>query len=328
MSGVRGQPASGPVVAAWIREGWQGWDRFWFTPTDPATLCMIRVLGGSMILYTHLVWTLVLTDFFGANSPISLEYARQFQRGFADAPSFAIGYLHWFQQPMLLWIVHLAALVVLFLFTIGLWTRVTSILTFLIVVSYVHRVPGALFGLDQINVMLSLYLMVGPCGAMYSVDAWRRGGGGGTSGQPAVTATIAIRLIQLHMCIIYFFAGIGKLQGDFWWDGTALWYALANYEYQSWDMTWTAHTPWLIDLLTHITIAWEISYPALVWPRWTRPVVVALSVPLHLGIALCMGMITFGLIMLVGNMAFISPRLIRNCVDGTVGRWTGQVTPI
>ncbi|MCA9188020.1 MAG: hypothetical protein KDA99_20470, partial [Planctomycetales bacterium] len=131
-----------------------------------------------------------------------------------------------------------------------------------------------------------------------------------------------------HMCIIYFFAGIGKLQGDFWWDGTALWYALANYEYQSWDMTWTAHTPWLIDLLTHITIAWEISYPALVWPRWTRPVVVALSVPLHLGIALCMGMITFGLIMLVGNMAFISPRLIRNCVDGTVGRWTGQVTPI
>ena len=32
-----------------------GWNRFWFTPTDPATLGLIRILAGSMLFYTHLI---------------------------------------------------------------------------------------------------------------------------------------------------------------------------------------------------------------------------------------------------------------------------------
>jgi hypothetical protein len=33
----------------------------------------------------------------------------------------------------------------------------------------------------------------------------------------------------------------------------------------------------------------------------------AIAIPLHLGIALFMGMITFGLVMLIGNLAFVPP---------------------
>ena len=67
-------------------------------------------------------------------------------------------------------VVHAAALIVLVLFTIGLFSRITSILSFLILLNYVHRVPAALFGLDQINAILTLYLAVGPSGAGLSVD--------------------------------------------------------------------------------------------------------------------------------------------------------------
>ena len=35
-----------------------------------------------------------------------------------------------------------------------------------------------------------------------------------------------------------------------------------------------------------------------------------LAVPLHLGIALAMGMMTFGLVMLIANLAFVSPSII------------------
>ena len=35
---------------------------------------------------------------------------------------------------------------------------------------------------------------------------------------PSSTANLAIRLIQVHMCIIYLFSGIGKLQGEPWVD--------------------------------------------------------------------------------------------------------------
>ena len=64
---------------------------------------------------------------------------------------------------------------------------------------------------------------------------------------PSVTANLAIRLIQIHMCVIYLFAGTGKLMGEAWWDGTAMWMALANLEYQSLDMTWLAGWPLLIN---------------------------------------------------------------------------------
>ena len=126
-----------------------------------------------------------------------------------------------------------------------------------------------------------------------------------------VEANIAIRLIQLHMCLIYAYAGWGKMLGPTYWNGSAIWGAFGNYEYQTIDMTWLAWHPILVNILTHATVCWEISYPALAWPRPTRGLVVALSVPLHLGIAFCMGMITFGLIMIVGNLAFVSPQLVR-----------------
>ena len=53
----------------------------------------------------------------------------------------------------------------------------------------------------------------------------------------------------------------------------------------------------------------------LVWPRLTRPIVLALAVPVHLGIALCMGMITFGLVMLIGCLSFVPPWLVRHCIE-------------
>ena len=49
----------------WGREVARAWDRFWFTPQQPHTLALIRIFGGAMLLYTHLVWTLDLEAFFG-----------------------------------------------------------------------------------------------------------------------------------------------------------------------------------------------------------------------------------------------------------------------
>jgi hypothetical protein len=284
-----------------------GWDRFWFTPADPATFCLIRLLAGLMLLYTHLVWTIDLDAFFGPTPWVSLTALEGMQ---GVGPS----YLSYVESPAMLWTAHISALVVLAMFAAGLFSRVTSVLAFVITVSYANRVPAALFGLDTINGLLALYLMIGPSGACYSLDrliARWRAGGPLPPPAPSISANIAVRLIQLHMCIVYLFAGLGKLLGGSWWDGSAMWLAVANLEYQSIDMTWLAAWPWTLNFLTHLTIAWEVSYSVLVWPRLTRPIVLALAIPLHLGIACFLGMITFGLVMLIGNLAFVSPTLIR-----------------
>ena len=291
-----------------------GWNRFWFTPADPATLGLLRILGGAMLFYTHLVWSLDLEAFFGPVGWLNAETS-----AISQDSGFAWSHLWWCQSPGVLWGTHLASLLVFLLLTVGLFSRTMSVVACLLTISYANRAAFALFGLDQVNGFIALYLMLGPCGAAYSIDRWRlrrrlrsqAGAEQANTSERSIGANIAMRLVQLHLCVLYLFAGLSKLQGPAWWDGTAMWKAMANLEYQSLDMTWMSGWPLLVNVLTHVTIAWEISYCALIWPRMTRPLVLLLALPLHLGIALCLGMTTFGVIMLVANLSFVSPELVR-----------------
>ena len=300
------------AVSNWFAELLALWNRFWFEPADPATLGIIRICAGAMLFYTHAVWALDLMAFFGPHSWLSPEAVQLLQQG-----TYTYSYLWWLQDsPAALWAAHIAALVAFAMLSVGFFSRTAAIVSLVAALSYVNRVPGALFGLDQINILLCTYLAVGPCGDAFSLDRWlaARRAGGVLPVRKSWTANLAIRLIQLHMCVIYLFAGISKLTGMAWWDGTAMWMAFGNMEYQSLDMTWMADWPRLMNLMAHVTIAWEISYIFLVWPRLTRPVMLLLAVPLHMGIAVCLGMVTFGLIMLVGNFAFVRPELIRQII--------------
>ena len=67
--------------------------------------------------------------------------------------------------------------------------------------------------------------------------------------------------------------------------------------------------------MTHATVFWELSYCALVWPALTRPWVLLMAVFVHGGIVLFLGMPTFGLVMLIGNLAFVSPKTVRKVFD-------------
>jgi hypothetical protein len=307
-------PVVRPVLGS-ARSLAKDWDAFWYTPADPTVLGLLRVLTGLMLLYTHAVWGLGLDDFFGPTSWLSPDLVRALQRdGFA--------YSFWWWVPSgWLWPAHALSMVVLALFALGLWTRATSILALFVAISYAHRVPAALFGLDQINVMLTLYLAIGPSGQALSVDRWlarRRGGAGALPPSPGAAANLALRLIQVHMCVIYFFAGISKLQGPAWWSGEALWRAFANLEYQSADMTWLARYPWLLNLSTHLSVLWEVFFCVLIWSRRWRPLMLAGAVVMHLGIGAFLGMWTFGLIMLVGCASFLPDEAVRRFVAALV----------
>ena len=89
-----------------------------------------------------------------------------------------------------------------------------------------------------------------------------------------------------------------------------MWLAFANREYQTLDMTWLAWHPWLVNLMTLITICWEISFCVLVWKPLFRPIVLIGAVALHAGIGVCLGMWTFALIMLVGCASFLPAGVI------------------
>ena len=311
------------MIRNYLGQWKEAWNWFWFKPADPIVLGLMRILVGSMLLYTHLVWSLGLDTFFGADGILPESYRYYL----FDQSSWAWSHFDLAAGPTAMWLMHGFGLFVIALWMIGFKTRWTGWLSFLLAVSYANRATGAQFGLDQINCFLCLYLALGNSGASFSLDRWwstrnasrRAGEGSGRlrsrlmngPDEKDTISNIAIRLIQVHMCVVYLFAGLGKLQGDSWWNGEAIWGALASYEYQTLDMTWLADHMWLVNVITLITLAWEVSYAFLVWPPLTRPIYLIMSVLVHLGIGLAMGMLTFGLIMIYGNLAFLKPKWIR-----------------
>lgn len=304
---------NGGVV--WLRQYVTGcleaWHRFWFEPADPLMLGIIRLLGGWMLFYNLAVWTLDLEAFFSDNG---LQPLRAVKALYENRPIFSF----WlWTGDQYLWPMHITCLVISGLFCLGFATRVTSILSFLITISYSQRVPIANFGFDQILGMLCLYLSVGPSGAAVSIDSLIRRWWLGRKGlvdapRKFASARVAMRLIQLHLCAIYFWAGFAKLKGPSWWTGEAMWRVIANEEYQTMDLTWMAWVPWLPFLIAHVTIAWEVFFIVLVWNPRFRPLMLFMGVLMHVGIGAFLGMWTFGLIMAFAYLAFSDPDLWRH----------------
>src|SRR5262245_32580074 len=104
------------AIREWFGEVRRGWNHFWFEPADPATLGLIRILTGAMLLYTHAVWSLRLVDFFGPDGWLSPEAAHLLR-----PDTYAASYLWWFESPAALWSVHILALVVMAMFMLGLF---------------------------------------------------------------------------------------------------------------------------------------------------------------------------------------------------------------
>ncbi len=303
----------------WLREWAAGWDRFWFTPRLPTTLAVIRIACGAMLAYVHIIWAFLANDFLGSNAWMSTEAVRELH-----SEDWAWSWLWYVESPSLILIHQIVAISASLCMMVGLLTRVSTPLAWWMTLMVCHRLTGALFGLDQVVMMLSMYLMISDSGSVLSIDSIVRNRRGAQQPQqakfmarllpddsPSVANNLSTRLIQLHLCVIYLFGGLGKMRGEMWYDGSAMWYTIVNYEYQSLDITWLGHWPLAIAALSAMTIFWETFYCALVWPRLTRPIALALAVFVHGGIAVALGMVTFGTIMIVANMAFIEPDTAR-----------------
>ncbi len=311
--------------------GLQGWNTFFFKPADPTALGLIRIAVGLLLLWSLGVYGLELQAYFGSEGWADPGMIRLFHR--EQSPG---AWSFWLLVPdNLLRPVWLACMAILTLFTLGLFSRVTAVLAWVIVVSTTRRVPVSLFGFDQIISTWALYLAVtGASGQAISLDRFwaryretralvsrRRADGRwvGTPGvpTPTISANLALRLIQLHLVLIYGMAGLAKLQGQAWWTGMAIWGVLASAEFREFDLTWLAAYPWLLNLMTHGSLALELSYPVLIWSRLLRPLYLAAVVMLHVGIALTApGLTEFGLAMLAANLAFVSGPWLRSLVTG------------
>gem|GEM_PF-2238637 len=121
--------------------------------------------------------------------------------------------------------------------------------------------------------------------------------------------SFAVRLMQIQLCIIYFFGGFGKVLGFDWLDGNAIWLCVNHYLDEKVINSFFAHIPKFIYQLAslHVTIL-ELLFPIFVFlskniRKWT----VINIIIMHIVIALVIKIYTFSIAMLLFNIIAFYP---------------------
>jgi hypothetical protein len=103
--------------------------------------------------------------------------------------------------------------------------------------------------------------------------------------------------------LIYFFGGLTKCLGAGWWNGTNIWRSLTIPPFNVLPIHWVASVGFLLLPAGVAICLLEVTYPILIWWRPLRKAVLVMICVMHLAIALMMGMVLFGTIMIILNLA-------------------------
>jgi hypothetical protein len=291
------------------------WNRFWFTPSTPHTLCLVRVLTGALALYYVASFGPDVVQFFGPGGIVPVDTVQTWTNGAVTRFS----YFDYIQEPASLRAAHYAGLAVVALFAVGFLTRITSIAALVVMISYLHRAPMLVSEAEPVLAMIVLYLCLGPAGACFSVDAWLRrrkasvtGDDLWASGAPqATTATIATRLIQIHLAAIFVTSGLAMLSVQTWWAGDGVWWLVARpHSPGFWLARPLSRMPLVFMALTHSIVAYHFLFPLLVWNRLARPLVLAAGLVIWPIVGVVSGLYLYAAVMLAGSCIYLPPALI------------------
>ena len=162
------------------------------------------------------------------------------------------------------------------------------------------------YGVETFTHIALFYCMVMPVGAAWSIDARK-----GFNVAPHLL-TLSIRVIQLHLCIMYFASGMEKAMGTQWWDGNAIWIALQQDQFHHFNVDWMASVPIIPQLLCIGTLLVETLFPlGMMWGR-TRRFWLPAILMMHLGIAVFLGLELFGGLMFLLNLSLFGTDTIRS----------------
>ncbi|MDC0711061.1 HTTM domain-containing protein [Stigmatella sp. ncwal1] len=124
-----------------------------------------------------------------------------------------------------------------------------------------------------------------------------------------VVRNLGFLCLRIQLCVMYATAGLTKWSGTLWPEGQALYYVLSTDEYTlPFVKDWASHWPTVLALATYVTVFFQIAFPCLIWKDPARRPMMVLGALIHLQIALVMGLMTFGLAMVISYTVFYTER--------------------
>jgi hypothetical protein len=202
-------------------------------------------------------------------------------------------------ETITLWSVWTCLLVAGFCLLAGFLSRPAAIVAWFLHLCAIKSEEFLSYGMDNFTTIGLFYLMLSPLPDGLSFDARIR------DAHPRDPQILGFfrRVLQLHMCFIYFFGGITKCTGAEWWDGTSIWRVMTSPPYNLASphvlITWRH----LLPVVGIFICVLETGYAFFIWPRTTRLAWLTCIIGMHLTIGLTMGLYLFSLIMITLNIA-------------------------
>lgn len=276
-----------------------GIDR-WFRPVSARPLAALRV-GLALLLLVHLIWlSNDLLSLYGSRGIIPWQLTDLLRDPWVPGlPTLAKAIV-----PLGIGM-HSAIIVLVSLYAgsllalaLGFHARLSAFVAWGLHLSVVTSGFASFYGVDQIANTFLFYLFLFPSGRAWTFVA-----------RPEKTIPVGcLRVMQLHLCVIYLSAGLEKAMGRQWWNGEAIWRAVTQPAFRTFDVTWLANDPWLAMLAGWGTLVVEIGYAFFIWPRRTRTVWCIAAIGFHVGLGLFMGLVFFSSVMiLLTSCLFLIP---------------------
>jgi hypothetical protein len=115
----------------------------------------------------------------------------------------------------------------------------------------------------------------------------------------------AVIAVMVQVCMVYFFAALAKLGDESWLHGTAVLKTVQVEQYSLHSIV--AHAEkfsWLFIALNYIVLVYQLLFPVLIWIKRIKKPLLVIGILTHLYIAFVMGLVSFGLIMILPYIYF------------------------
>jgi hypothetical protein len=200
----------------------------------------------------------------------------------------------------------------LLLLAAGVFTRKVAFLAWLLHLTFNTAGIASIYGVYEFTHIALFYCFVMPVGDAFSMDTWRRA----VNRDKGMQYALSRRILQWHLCVVYFSSGVEKALGRQWWNGEAVWRALMREDVPI-SFSWFATVPPVAMGLCWSTLILELGYVFFIWHPSTRRIALIGVTLFHLGIGVFLGLWFFSAIMILLNLtAFYSFRKPRF-------RWAG-----
>lgn len=264
-------------------------ESWYLDPAPVYPIVAMRILLGLWMTLQYVLYAPYMADMFGPDGVVVVML---------DESTWLI------EHYRVVWFVLIGAS---FCYCVGFASRASGLLAIICHVAFHKHAWGFTWGDGTMGHAFIFYTLLGHPGARLSVDAWIRRRLRPDSVPRETIQAWPLRLIQLHVCAVYFMAAVNRIHSLGWLQGRMTAVAISNslftrfpnvewLEYRAilWIATWYT---WIVELLAPINL----------WRPRLRTTWVVLLIAMHLGLELSSTIGWWQFYMMTALITFMPP---------------------